>query len=224
LSPDLLAPVLPIPTNVSENPHQNQLAVESRWQTMLRVFTSGKSASHGPDNYITFNAIAPIFLGAAHTMPAWIIDAIRGDIPSENIKLSVGQRICLQDMSRVAVLLNPKCPTIFCTLDRIAWAEPGYHVYEGYIHLYSCDGKFPENSAHHLVAVPDAYICDLEHHSWGRDRSLGQRISLMEMVVLPPLRKWETDPAPIVEVQELDRRKIEFPVQEIEAWVKLGTN
>jgi len=44
------------------------------------------------------------------------------------------------------------------------------------------------------------------------------------MVVLPPLRKWEMDPAPMVEVQELNRRTIEFPVQEIEAWVKLGTN
>jgi hypothetical protein len=191
---------------------------------MLRLFTSGKSAGRGPDDYITFDAIAPIFLGAAHTMPAWIIGAIRGDIPSENVKLSVGQRICLQDTSRVAVLLNPDCPTIFCTLDRVAWAEPGYHVYECDVHLYSRDGKFPENSAHHLVAVPDAYVCDLERRSWGRDRSLGQRISLTEMVVLPPLRKWEMDPAPMVEVQELNRRTIEFPVQEIEAWVKLGTN
>jgi hypothetical protein len=191
---------------------------------MLRVFSSGKSAGRGPDDYITFDAIAPIFLGAAHTTPAWILGAIRGGIPSENVKLSVGRRICLQDTSKVVALLNPECPTIFCTLDRITWAEPGYHVYECDVHLYSRDGKFPENSAHHLVAVPDTYVCDSELRPWGRDRSLGQRISLTEMGVLPPLRKLEKDPGVMVEVQELNRREIEFQVWEIEAWVmKLRT-
>jgi hypothetical protein len=37
---------------------------------------------------------------------------------------------------------------------------------------------------------------------------------------LPPLREWETDPAPITEPQELNRREIELQMQEIKAWVE----
>jgi hypothetical protein len=211
----------PVITKVSGN---SQLAVESRWQMMLRVVASGKSSGRSPSDYLTFDAIAPIYLRATHTTTPWILGGIRANIPSETVNLSVGRRICLQDKSRIDAVLNPECPTMFCTLDRVLWAEPGYHIYECDVHLYSRDGKFPENSSHHMVAVPEMYVCDEECRPWGRSRSLGQRLSLTERKVLPPLREWETDPSPMTETQ-LNRREIELREQEIKAWVeKLDTN
>ena len=72
------------------------------------------------------NTFLPTFV----CMPAWLLEQVRMDVPSDLIKLRPGSAVCLQDLS--LSLCNsfyaPTMPTMLGVIDRMLWHEEGYQI------------------------------------------------------------------------------------------------
>jgi hypothetical protein len=62
---------------------------------------------------------------------------MRADYPSQLIKLSKGENICLQDTTLLHDHIDPCLLTIWGTVGNRAWVELGFKVYYFDIHLHT---------------------------------------------------------------------------------------
>src|SRR6202047_772030 len=59
---------------------------------------------------------------------AWILEQMRGGVPSDLLKLGPGSAISLQDISLREAFYMPAAPTLFGVIDFMQWREDGYQV------------------------------------------------------------------------------------------------
>src|SRR6202047_4124654 len=71
----------------------------SRWNSFLREFSQGRAAGEEVRDYLSFTAIAPRYLPPDIRTSAWILERMRGGVPSDLLKLGPGSAISLQDIS-----------------------------------------------------------------------------------------------------------------------------
>ena len=169
------------------------LTNEWTWDMMLRLFSYGRYAGRLASEYRVFDAIAPYYLKDPKATPAWVLGRIRGNIPSEHVKLTPGDAICLQDTSRNQFLIAPESPTLFGVITQPAWREPGYHICGFDVHILSRDGLVPIEINTTLIAIPTDLIPDNIRLPKFRRTSLGQRVVGSVDEVSPPFRYWEED-------------------------------
>jgi hypothetical protein len=171
-------------------PDDIESGVSSRWDNLLYYHSQGRSAGRHTSDYLSFNAIAPKYLPPNIRTPAWILEHIRGDFPSDRIKLGPGSPICLQDVSLRDAFYAPSAPTIIGIIDRMQWREDGYQVATVSTHLYSPNGYDVEREIICFVAIPIQYVDPDFHLPTIMNNSLGQT-SMGDDRVSPPCRRWE---------------------------------
>src|SRR3984893_8982586 len=88
-----------------------------RWNGFLREFSQGRAAGREVRDYLSFTAIAPCYLPPGICTPAWILEQMRGGIPSDLLKLGPGSAISLQDISLWEAFYAPAAPTLFGIID-----------------------------------------------------------------------------------------------------------
>ena len=63
-------------------------------------------------NYLPFITIAPEYLPTDVHTPAWLLEQVRMDVPSDLIKLRPGTAVYLQDLSLRDSFYTPTIPTM----------------------------------------------------------------------------------------------------------------
>jgi len=185
-------PIFTLSGSSQGNPMETAYSFDKvRWDKLLHLYANGRNKGHFASDYMPFDAIAPFYLKDKAESVTWVLGAIRGNIPSEDIKLTKGDAICLQHISRMELSINPECPTLFCTIGNTLWHEIGYHICECSIHLFSCDTITHIDIRFFLIAIPKDYTCEEGCLLEWDENSIGQRVDSGTGQVLPPLREWE---------------------------------
>ena len=162
----------------------------SRWDELLLRFSQGRAMGRRVEDYIPFTAIAPRYLPPDIRTPAWILDQIRGNIPSDMIKLGPGSAISLQDIALSEVFYAPAAPTIFGTINHMQWHEDGYQITTLSMHVYSPNGYDAEHGQFCFIAIPIQFVDPTFRISELACNMLSQT-SVGEDQVIPPQRIWE---------------------------------
>src|ERR1700736_3568059 len=111
----------------------------SQWNSFLREFSQGRAAGREVRNYLSFTTIAPHYLPPDIRTPAWILEQMRGGVPSDLLKLGPSLAISLQDISLWEAFYAPVVPTLFGIIDRMQWREDGYQITTVSMHIYVPD-------------------------------------------------------------------------------------
>ena len=130
----------------------------SRWNSFLREFSQGRAAGREVRDYLSFTAIAPRYLPPGIRTPAWILEQMRGGVPSDLLKLGPGSAISLQDISLQEAFYAPAAPTLFGIIDCMQWREDGYQVATVSTHVYVPDGYDVVDTHFCFVAIPIQFV------------------------------------------------------------------
>jgi hypothetical protein len=126
-----------------------------------------------------FDALSPFnrhIVGKNVIMPAWILDEMRADYPSQLVKLSKGENICLQDTMLLHDHIDPHLPTIWGTVGNHAWVEPGFEVHYFNIHLHTmCIPPKPISHSYTFTTIPFTYLDPQRAPGKVYSSTLGQR-------------------------------------------------
>ena len=121
---------------------------------MEREFPQGREAGREVHNYLSFTAVTPHYLPPDIRTLAWILEQMRGGVPSDLLKLGPGSAISLQDISLREAFYMPAAPTLFGVIDFMQWREDGYQVTTVSTHMYISDGYNIVNTHFCLVTIP----------------------------------------------------------------------
>src|ERR1700736_4363013 len=113
LSPTLLVNVDPNP------PPDSFIHEELQWNGLLQHFFQGRAAGRQVHEYMPFTAIAPCYLPPSLQTSTWVLEQMRGSLPSEVLKLGPGSAICLQDISLSNTFYAPAAPTLFGVINHM---------------------------------------------------------------------------------------------------------
>jgi hypothetical protein len=91
----------------------------SQWDQLLVHSSGGQSRGRRAYDYIPFTAIAPHYLRSNTRTPAWILEQVRGEIPSDLIKLKPGSAICVQDNTLQRAYQAPSAPVMMGVIDHM---------------------------------------------------------------------------------------------------------
>jgi hypothetical protein len=177
----------PVSQTASDDPGP---IVSSQWDDLLHYYSKGRSAGRHTCDYLPFTSIAPKYLPSDIRTPTWILEQIRGDFPSDQIKLGLGSPISLQDITLRDTFYAPSAPTMLGVIDRMQWWEEGYQVATVSMHLYLPNGYDIEREFVCFVAIPIWYIDPDFHLPTIVHNSLGQT-SMGDDKVCPPCRRIE---------------------------------
>src|SRR3984893_4920356 len=89
----------------------------SQWNGFLQEFSQGRAAAQKVCNYLSFTAIAPRYLPPDICTLAWILEQMRGGVPSDLLKLGPSSAISLQDISLWEAFYASVAPTLFGVID-----------------------------------------------------------------------------------------------------------
>src|ERR1700736_6768796 len=157
LSPTLLA-------NVDPNPlPDNIILEESQWNGLLQHFSQGRATGRQVQDYMPFTAIAPCHLPPNLRTSAWVLEQMRGSLPSDVLKLGSSSAICLQDISLSDTFYTPAAPTLFRVINRMQWREDGYQIATVSVHIYSPSGYSIEDVYFCFIAIPTHFIDPISH-------------------------------------------------------------
>src|SRR6202011_697964 len=93
----------------------------SRWNSFLREFSQGRVAGREVRDYLSFTAITPRYLPPDIRTSAWILEQMRGGVPSDLFKLGPSLAISLQDISLQEAFYMLAAPTLFGIIDCMQW-------------------------------------------------------------------------------------------------------
>ena len=65
----------------------------TQWDQLLYYFTQGRNMGQWAQDYLLFIAIAPEYLPTDVCMPAWLLEQVSMDVPSDLIKLRPGSAV-----------------------------------------------------------------------------------------------------------------------------------
>ena len=91
-------------------------------------FSQGRAAGREVCDYLSFTAITPRHLPPDIHTSAWILEQMRGGVPSDLLKLGPDVAISLQDISLQEAFYVPVVPTLFGVIDCMQWREDSYQV------------------------------------------------------------------------------------------------
>ena len=185
LSPTLLANVNPNP------PPYSFIHEESQWNGLLQYFSQGRATGRQVEDYMPFTAIAPCYLPPDLRTSAWVLEQMRGSLPSEVLKLGPGSAICLQDISLSDAFYAPAAPTLFGVIDRMQWREDGYQIATVSTHIYSPSGYSVEDAHFCFVAIPTHFIDPIFHITRITPYNTIGQMSIAVDQAYPPRRVWE---------------------------------
>src|SRR6267154_1630097 len=99
--------------------HEPLKGDEALWKIFFTKFTYGHILNLTVHDSMLFSALSPFnrhIVGRNAITPAWILDEMRVDHPSQLVKLFKGENICLQDTTLLHDCINPHLPTIWGTV------------------------------------------------------------------------------------------------------------
>jgi hypothetical protein len=160
----------------------------TQWDQLLYYFAQGRNMGRWAQDYLPFIAIAPEYLPTDIRTPAWLLEQIRMDVPSDLIKLRPGSAVCLQDLSLRDSFYAPAIPTMLGVIDRMLWHEEGYQIASVGTHVYSPSGYDVQFESFCFIAIPISFVDPAFYLPRVDQRTLGQTIINDE--VYPPIRDW----------------------------------
>src|SRR6202011_1122537 len=95
----------------------------SQWNGFLWEFSQGRVAGREVHDYLSFTTIAPRYLPSDIRTSSWILEQMRGGVPSDLLKLGPSLAISLQDISLQEAFYAPAEPTLFGVTDCMQWRE-----------------------------------------------------------------------------------------------------
>ena len=184
----------PTSTGVRHEPLEGD---EALWNIFFTKYSRGRILNLTVRDYMLFGALSPFnrhIVGGNAITPAWILDEMRADYPSQLVKLSKGENICLQDTTLLHDRIDPRLPTIWGTVGNRAWVEPGFEVYYFDIHLHTtCIPPKPISHSYTFIAIPFAYLDPQRAPGKVYSSTLGQRQVGTSNVYVRPLLEGEEE-------------------------------
>src|ERR1700736_1355294 len=130
----------------------------SRWNSFLWEFSQGRAAGWKVHDYLSFTAITPRYLPPGIHTPTWILEQMRGGVPSDLLKLGPGSAISLQDILPWEAFYAPVAPTLFGIIDCMQWREDSYQVATVSMHMYVLDGYDVVDTHFCFIMIPIQFV------------------------------------------------------------------
>ena len=153
-----------------------------QWDQLLYYFAQGRNIGWWAQGYLLFIAIAPEYLPTNVCTPAWLLEQVRMDVPSDLIKLGPESAVCLQDLSLHDSFYAPVIPTMLGIIDQMLWQTEGYQITSVSTHVYSPSGYNVQFEGFCFIAIPISFIDPAFYFPRVEQRTLGQTIDRKSVV------------------------------------------
>ena len=148
----------------------------TQWDQLLYYFAQGRNMGQWAQDYLPFIAIAPEYLPTDVHTPAWLLEQVRMDVPSDLIKLRPGSAVCLQDLSLCDSFYAPTIPTMLGVIDRMLWHKEGYQITSVGTYVYSPSGYDVQFEGFCFITIPISFVDPAFYLPRVEQRTLGQTI------------------------------------------------